>query len=502
MVGRGLHEIVGWSFTDPALLDRLRSRTRPRAAPRRAAREPAVGGPVDHAPDAARLAARRRAPQRRAQRPRRGDLRVRHRLPGRARRRGHGPARASAPTNTTRLGALLSGALAPRSWRGERREADFFAAKALLGALLDRFHVDWSVSARRSGRSCTRAAAPPCSRSPSGAGERRGAAAVAPRTPARSPGPARRAAPARGAGAGTSRRTAAFAIDARQARGAGAAGRGVRGVRRRSRRCARTSRWRCPTSVSAAEAARRACAPPAARRSTEATVFDVYTGEQVGEGRRSLALALSFRDARAHAHRRGHRAGARADRRGARRARRRAAWLSQPEQQLRRGRPARARRRRDRLRRRARRAPAVAPSRLRAGRRDRALGAAAGACEDLYPRYRVPLEIEALDVDARCERIDAAVVAYPHAAAAPTVGALRERGVRVVDLSADFRLRSLPTYERWYGEHPAPGAARAGRLRADRASPRADRRLRRSSPTPAATRRRRCSRSRRSRARA
>ena len=27
----------------------------------------------------------------------------------------------------------------------------------------------------------------------------------------------------------------------------------------------------------------------------EVSVFDVYTGEQVGEGRRSLALALSFR---------------------------------------------------------------------------------------------------------------------------------------------------------------------------------------------------------------
>jgi phenylalanyl-tRNA synthetase beta chain len=27
----------------------------------------------------------------------------------------------------------------------------------------------------------------------------------------------------------------------------------------------------------------------------EARVFDVYSGEQVGEGRRSLALALSFR---------------------------------------------------------------------------------------------------------------------------------------------------------------------------------------------------------------
>jgi N-acetyl-gamma-glutamyl-phosphate reductase len=75
--------------------------------------------------------------------------------------------------------------------------------------------------------------------------------------------------------------------------------------------------------------------------------------------------------------------------------------------------------------------------------------------DELYPRYRVPLAIERLDVEA-LERIDAAVVAYPHAAAAPTVGALRERGARVVDLSADFRLASLATYERWYGEHPRP----------------------------------------------
>lgn len=75
--------------------------------------------------------------------------------------------------------------------------------------------------------------------------------------------------------------------------------------------------------------------------------------------------------------------------------------------------------------------------------------------DDLYPRYRVPLQIVALDLDA-IGAIDAAVVAYPHAAAAPTVGALRERGVRVVDLSADFRLSSLATYERWYGEHPRP----------------------------------------------
>lgn len=72
----------------------------------------------------------------------------------------------------------------------------------------------------------------------------------------------------------------------------------------------------------------------------------------------------------------------------------------------------------------------------------------------LYPRYRVPLELTELDLDS-LERIDAAIVAYPHGASAPTVAALRSRGVLVVDLSADFRLRDLPTYERWYGEHGA-----------------------------------------------
>ena len=82
--------------------------------------------------------------------------------------------------------------------------------------------------------------------------------------------------------------------------------------------------------------------------------------------------------------------------------------------------------------------------------------------DDLYPRYRVPLEIEELDIDrlthdpGTAGGIDAAVVAYPHAAAAPTVGVLREHGVRVVDLSADFRLSDLAKYEQWYGEHPRP----------------------------------------------
>ena len=81
--------------------------------------------------------------------------------------------------------------------------------------------------------------------------------------------------------------------------------------------------------------------------------------------------------------------------------------------------------------------------------------------DDLYPQHRVPLVLEELDLDRHAD-VDAAVVAYPHGAAAPLVADLRGRGVRVVDLSADFRLRDAAVYGRWYREHQArellPGA--------------------------------------------
>ena len=75
--------------------------------------------------------------------------------------------------------------------------------------------------------------------------------------------------------------------------------------------------------------------------------------------------------------------------------------------------------------------------------------------DELYPQHRVPLALEELDLD-RVARADAAVVAYPHGSAAPVVAQLLERDVRVVDLSADFRLRDVSEYERWYVEHPHP----------------------------------------------
>jgi len=77
---------------------------------------------------------------------------------------------------------------------------------------------------------------------------------------------------------------------------------------------------------------------------------------------------------------------------------------------------------------------------------------------DAYPslRRRTDLRFEAMAPEALSGRVELAFTALPHAASAPAVHALREAGLPVVDLSADFRLRDLATYETWYGRHAAP----------------------------------------------
>jgi N-acetyl-gamma-glutamyl-phosphate reductase len=75
--------------------------------------------------------------------------------------------------------------------------------------------------------------------------------------------------------------------------------------------------------------------------------------------------------------------------------------------------------------------------------------------DELYPHHRVPLVLDAFDIETHGD-VDAAIVAYPHGASAATVALLHERGVRTVDLSADFRLRDPQVYAEWYGEHGAP----------------------------------------------
>jgi N-acetyl-gamma-glutamyl-phosphate reductase len=54
------------------------------------------------------------------------------------------------------------------------------------------------------------------------------------------------------------------------------------------------------------------------------------------------------------------------------------------------------------------------------------------------------------------EQVDVAILALPHHTAAGMAGSLLERGIRLVDISADFRLRDQTVYEEFYGHHPAP----------------------------------------------
>ena len=67
-----------------------------------------------------------------------------------------------------------------------------------------------------------------------------------------------------------------------------------------------------------------------------------------------------------------------------------------------------------------------------------------------------PVRVEAFDIDNLTGRVQAAFCGLPHGASAPIVRQLRERGIVVLDLSADFRLRDLAVYREWYGEHHAP----------------------------------------------
>ena len=59
--------------------------------------------------------------------------------------------------------------------------------------------------------------------------------------------------------------------------------------------------------------------------------------------------------------------------------------------------------------------------------------------------------------DALLEAVDAVFLALPHRASAPVARRALDTGVRVIDLSADLRLKSVEVYREWYGiDHPHP----------------------------------------------
>ncbi|HTB80996.1 MAG TPA: N-acetyl-gamma-glutamyl-phosphate reductase [Opitutaceae bacterium] len=60
--------------------------------------------------------------------------------------------------------------------------------------------------------------------------------------------------------------------------------------------------------------------------------------------------------------------------------------------------------------------------------------------------------------------LDLVFLALPHGTSAEFAAKLVPAGKRVIDLSADFRITDLATYQKYYGEHHAPGLLPAARF--------------------------------------
>jgi N-acetyl-gamma-glutamyl-phosphate reductase len=74
---------------------------------------------------------------------------------------------------------------------------------------------------------------------------------------------------------------------------------------------------------------------------------------------------------------------------------------------------------------------------------------------DYHPSLagRLDIDCEPFDADVlKGKGVRAAFGCLPHGASMEAVGPLLERGVRVIDLSADYRLRDPNLYAEWYGE--------------------------------------------------
>src|SRR3954447_8860667 len=64
---------------------------------------------------------------------------------------------------------------------------------------------------------------------------------------------------------------------------------------------------------------------------------------------------------------------------------------------------------------------------------------------------RIDLACTTFDADRVAEAARVAFLALPHTASLEVVPALRARGVRVIDLSADYRIKDAQVYADWYG---------------------------------------------------
>src|SRR6516225_2050838 len=77
---------------------------------------------------------------------------------------------------------------------------------------------------------------------------------------------------------------------------------------------------------------------------------------------------------------------------------------------------------------------------------------------ELHPELtgRIDLRCEPFNADRlRAKGVECAFGCLPHGASMQTLPLLLERGLRIIDLSADYRLRDPNVYAEWYGESHA-----------------------------------------------
>jgi N-acetyl-gamma-glutamyl-phosphate reductase len=75
-----------------------------------------------------------------------------------------------------------------------------------------------------------------------------------------------------------------------------------------------------------------------------------------------------------------------------------------------------------------------------------------GSVEDVFPRFkgRCNLQIEPPDIDKLSELADVALCCLPHKVSMGFVPKLLDAGLKVVDFSADYRIKSTEIYEKYY----------------------------------------------------
>ncbi len=76
----------------------------------------------------------------------------------------------------------------------------------------------------------------------------------------------------------------------------------------------------------------------------------------------------------------------------------------------------------------------------------------------VFPAFQglCDLTLEAFSIPDVAKKVQFAFLCLPHKASQEAVAGLREKGIKIVDLSADFRLKSAQEYEQWYEKHAYP----------------------------------------------